>query len=111
MKALDHAHAKGIIHRDIKSQNILILKDGTIKVADFGIAALESAQEKKSGQALGSVHYIAPEQARGDTPDAGAISTLLVWSCMRCSLERSPTAAEPRTRSRCSILTARRVPI
>lgn len=69
-KALEHAHSKGIIHRDIKPQNIMILKDGTIKVADFGIAALESAQEKKTGQALGSVHYIAPEQARGDTPDA-----------------------------------------
>ncbi|MEG1632518.1 MAG: Stk1 family PASTA domain-containing Ser/Thr kinase [Oscillospiraceae bacterium] len=68
-KALEHAHAKGIIHRDIKPQNIMILKDGTIKVADFGIAALESAQEGKSGQALGSVHYIAPEQARGEVPN------------------------------------------
>lgn len=69
-KALEHAHAKGIIHRDIKPQNIMILRDGTIKVADFGIAALESTQEKKSGQTLGSVHYIAPEQARGEAPDA-----------------------------------------
>ncbi|HBD86174.1 MAG TPA: serine/threonine-protein kinase, partial [Clostridiales bacterium] len=69
-KAMEHAHAKGIIHRDIKPQNIMILKDGTIKVADFGIAALESAHEKRSGQALGSVNYIAPEQAKGDVPDA-----------------------------------------
>lgn len=68
-KALEHAHEKGIIHRDIKPQNIMILKDGTIKVADFGIAALESAQEKKSDQTVGSVHYIAPEQARGEQPD------------------------------------------
>ena len=68
-KALEHAHEKGIIHRDIKPQNIMILKDGTIKVADFGIAALESAQEQRSAQTVGSVHYIAPEQARGGTPD------------------------------------------
>lgn len=68
-KALEHAHEKGIVHRDIKPQNIMMLKDGTIKVADFGIAALESAQEKKSDQTVGSVHYIAPEQARGEQPD------------------------------------------
>ena len=68
-KALEHAHSKGIVHRDIKPQNIMILRDGTIKVADFGIAALESAQEQRSDQTVGSVHYIAPEQARGETPD------------------------------------------
>ena len=68
-KALEHAHSKGIIHRDIKPQNIMILRDGTIKVADFGIAALESTQEQRSEQTVGSVHYIAPEQARGEQPD------------------------------------------
>ncbi len=68
-KALAHAHSRGIIHRDIKPQNIMLLKDGTIKVADFGIAALENEIEE-SGQAIGSVHYIAPEQARGESPDA-----------------------------------------
>ena len=68
-KALEHAHNKGIVHRDIKPQNIMILRDGTIKVADFGIAALESTQEQRSDQTVGSVHYIAPEQARGETPD------------------------------------------
>lgn len=69
-KALSHAHERGIIHRDIKPQNIMLLRDGTIKVADFGIAALESEMHEDNGQAIGSVHYIAPEQARGAYPDA-----------------------------------------
>ena len=69
-KALSHAHSKGIIHRDIKPQNIMLLRDGTIKVADFGIAALENEATEMSGQAIGSIHYIAPEQARGEIPNA-----------------------------------------
>ena len=68
-RALEHAHSKGIVHRDIKPQNVMILRDGTIKVADFGIAALETRQEQRSDQTVGSVHYIAPEQARGEQPD------------------------------------------
>lgn len=67
-KALAHAHSRGIIHRDIKPQNIMLLKDGTIKVADFGIAALENEVED-SNEAIGSIHYIAPEQAQGKSPD------------------------------------------
>ena len=69
-KALEHAHSKGIIHRDIKPQNIMLLRDGMIKVADFGIASLESDIEENNGETVGSVHYIAPEQARGQAPDA-----------------------------------------
>ena len=69
-KALEHAHSKGIIHRDIKPQNIMLLKDGMIKVADFGIASLENTIEENNGETVGSVHYIAPEQARGEAPDA-----------------------------------------
>lgn len=69
-KALGHAHERGIIHRDIKPQNIMLLRDGTIKVADFGIAALENEIYESNGQAIGSVHYIAPEQARGEIPDS-----------------------------------------
>lgn len=69
-KALAHAHERGIIHRDIKPQNIMLLRDGTIKVADFGIAALDNELHENNGQAIGSVHYIAPEQARGESPDA-----------------------------------------
>lgn len=69
-KALAHAHERGIIHRDIKPHNIMLLRDGTIKVADFGIAALENEISENQGQAVGSIHYIAPEQARGANPDA-----------------------------------------
>lgn len=69
-KALSHAHEKGVIHRDIKPQNIMILRDGTVKVADFGIAHLESAHETAEGHTLGSVHYMAPELARGAKVDA-----------------------------------------
>lgn len=69
-RALSHAHERGIIHRDIKPQNIMLLRDGTLKVADFGIAALENEVHENNGQTIGSIHYIAPEQARGNSPDA-----------------------------------------
>lgn len=67
LRALQHAHDKGIIHRDVKPQNIMLLQDGTIKVTDFGIARFsQSETQTMTDKALGSVHYIAPEQARGD---------------------------------------------
>lgn len=69
-RALSHAHSKGIVHRDIKPQNIMISMDGTVKVADFGIAYLESALGENKDTAVGSVHYISPEQARGLPADA-----------------------------------------
>ena len=69
--ALEHAHSRGIIHRDIKPQNLIILRDGTLKVTDFGIARfVESKQETMAGDALGSVHYVSPEQARGSRVDS-----------------------------------------
>lgn len=70
MRALSHAHSRGIIHRDIKPQNIMVLRDGSVKVADFGIACLADAAQTLTQEALGSVHYISPEQARGNRTDA-----------------------------------------
>lgn len=70
VKALGHAHSRGIIHRDIKPHNIMVLRDGSVKVADFGIACLADSAQTLTQEALGSVHYISPEQARGDRPDA-----------------------------------------
>ena len=69
--ALQHAHERGVIHRDIKPQNIMLLRDGTIKVTDFGIARFSSSETQTlTDKAIGSVHYIAPEQARGSVTDA-----------------------------------------
>lgn len=70
LRALQHAHDKGIVHRDIKPQNIMLFSDGTIKVMDFGIARFARIDGKTlSDKTIGSVHYISPEQARGDMTD------------------------------------------
>lgn len=68
-KALEHAHAKGIVHRDIKPHNVMVLKSGAIKVMDFGIAQTLTGEGTKTTEALGSVHYISPEQAKGGRID------------------------------------------
>ncbi|MGI5893645.1 MAG: Stk1 family PASTA domain-containing Ser/Thr kinase [Candidatus Merdivicinus sp.] len=70
LKALEHAHENGVIHRDIKSQNIMLLRDGTIKVMDFGIARFAREDIRSmDDRAIGSVHYISPEQACGEESD------------------------------------------
>ncbi len=70
LRALQHAHDRGIVHRDIKSQNVMLMADGTIKVMDFGIAHFNRETDKTiSEKAIGSVHYISPEQARGEMTD------------------------------------------
>ena len=68
-KALDHAHSRGIVHRDIKPHNVMVLKNGSVKVTDFGIARVMSNSNSLTKEALGSVHYISPEQAKGGHVD------------------------------------------
>ena len=68
-KGLEHAHSRGIVHRDIKPHNVMVLKNGSVKVMDFGIARIMSKSNTLTKEALGSVHYISPEQAKGGWVD------------------------------------------
>ena len=68
-KGLEHAHSRGIVHRDIKPHNVMVLKNGSVKVMDFGIARVMNKSNTLTKEALGSVHYISPEQAKGGYTD------------------------------------------
>ncbi len=71
-RALSHAHSRNIVHMDIKPQNIMLPRDGEVKIADFGIAQMDDpfSGEESADEAVGSIHYISPEQARGESVDA-----------------------------------------
>ena len=70
LSALEHAHSRGVVHRDMKPQNVMLLPDGTLRIADFGIARFARSEAKTlTDKAIGSVPYISPEQARGEATD------------------------------------------
>ena len=69
LDALDHAHAKGVTHRDMKPANLILLADGRVKVADFGIARIETSELTQAGTVMGTPSYMSPEQFMGQTVD------------------------------------------
>lgn len=107
-KALEHAHSRGIVHRDIKPHNIMILKDGSVKVADFGIARMTSAQNTLTREALGSVHYISPEQAKGGKVDCRSDLYSLGVVMYEMMTAKTPFDGTPLSPSRSNISTERR---
>jgi serine/threonine protein kinase len=94
-EALHHAHEHGIVHRDIKPSNIVMLANGTIKVADFGIARVTDSRLTQEGSVIGTPHYMSPEQFMGHPVTGGPTSSRWGSSCTRCSPARSPSTGAP----------------
>lgn len=92
-EALDHAHAAGVIHRDVKPANVMVLPDGRPKLMDFGLARLESAVATAPGDVFGSPSYMAPEQVLGETLSPRADVYALAIVAYECLVGRRPFEA------------------